>query len=90
MAYETIQRVSVPNLKLFERPKTEFWVKEAEELSIMLYGKMGGWADGHSTWLTQYKCMEIFLTLNSPKACIYRYIDLKLAKVFQNQVIYTV
>ena len=37
----TIQRVSVPNLRLFGSMKTELWAKEAGEFSIMLYGKMG-------------------------------------------------
>ena len=41
MAHKTIQRVSVPNLKVFEPMKTELWSKEAGEFSVMLYGKMG-------------------------------------------------
>ena len=41
MAYKTIQRVSVPNMKLFESTKTKLWAKEVGEFSIMLYGKMG-------------------------------------------------
>ena len=36
-----MQRVSVPNLKLFGPMKTEIWAKEAREFSITLYGKMG-------------------------------------------------
>ena len=40
MVYETIKRVSVPNLKSFGQTKTEVWAKEVGELSIMLYEKM--------------------------------------------------
>ena len=39
-----IQRVSVPNLKLFGPMITELWAKKVGEFSIMLYGKMGWWA----------------------------------------------
>ena len=39
MAYKTIQRVSVPNLKLFGSMKTELCAKEVGEFSIMAYGK---------------------------------------------------
>ena len=46
MACKTIQLVYVPNLKLFGPMKTELWVKEVGEFSIMLYGKMGRWAHG--------------------------------------------
>ena len=42
------------------------------------------------SWLPQYKCMEIFKTLNSRKFCIYQCIDLKLAEIYQNGVIYIV
>ena len=38
MKYKTIQRVFVPNLKLFE---PELKAKEVGEFSIMLYGEMG-------------------------------------------------
>ena len=41
MAYKTIQRVSVPNLKSFGPTKTQLQAKEVGEFSIMLYGKMG-------------------------------------------------
>ena len=41
MAYKTIKRVSVPNLKSFAPTKTELHAKEVREFSIMLYGKMG-------------------------------------------------
>ena len=44
MAYKTIQRVSVPNLKLFGSMKTELRAKEVGEFSIMSYGKVGWWA----------------------------------------------
>ena len=40
MAYKTIKRVSVPNLKSFEPTKTELQEKEFGELSVMLFGKM--------------------------------------------------
>ena len=45
MAYKTIKRVSIPNLKSFGPTKTELQAKEVGEFSIMLHGKMG-W--GHS------------------------------------------
>ena len=41
MAYKTIKRISVPNLKSFRPTKTELRAKEDGECSIMLYGKMG-------------------------------------------------
>ena len=41
MAYKTIKRVSVPNLKSFGPTKTELRAKEVGESSVMLYGKMG-------------------------------------------------
>ena len=41
MAYKTIKRVSVPNLKSFVPTKTELRAKEVGEFSVMLYGKMG-------------------------------------------------
>ena len=40
MAYKTIKRVSVPNLKSYGPAKTEVRAKEVGEFSIMLYGKM--------------------------------------------------
>ena len=43
MAYKTIKRVSVPNLKSFGLTKTELQVKEAGEFSVML-NSMGKWA----------------------------------------------
>ena len=79
MAYNTIRFVPVPNLKLFEPMKTESWAKEVVGTSIMLYGKMGWWATR-----LQYKCIEIFKSLNSFTSCIYWYIDLKLAEPFQS------
>ena len=42
MAYKTIKRVSVPNLKSFRPTKTELRAKEGGEFSIMLYEKMAG------------------------------------------------
>ena len=41
MAYKTIKRVSIPNLKSFGPTKTELQAKEVGELPIMLFGKMG-------------------------------------------------
>ena len=41
MAYKTIKRVSVPNLKSFGPTRTELRAKEVGEFSVMLYGKMG-------------------------------------------------
>ena len=41
MAYKTITRVSVPNLKSFGQKKIELRAKEVGEFSITLYGKMG-------------------------------------------------
>ena len=58
---KTMQRVFVPNLKLFGPTKTELWAKEVGEFSIILYGKRGWWAFFCPlTSLLQYKCMEIF------------------------------
>ena len=37
MAYKTIKRVSVPNLKSFGQTKTEVRAKEVGEFSVMLY-----------------------------------------------------
>ena len=55
MAYKTIKRVSVPNLKSFGPTKTELRAKEVGELSIMLYGKMSwGYFLAH-----QYGCRNI-------------------------------
>ena len=60
IAYKTIQRVSIPNLKLFGPTATELWGKEVGEFSIMFCGKMGWWAlFCPPTWLLQYKCIEI-------------------------------
>ena len=57
MAYKTIQRVSVPNLKLFGSLKTVLWAKEVGEFFIMLYRKMGWWGlFCLPTWLPQYNC----------------------------------
>ena len=41
MAYETIQHVFIPNLKLFGPMNTKLQAKEVGEFSITLYGKMG-------------------------------------------------
>ena len=60
-AYKTIQRVSVPNLKLFGPMNTELSAKEVGKFSVTLYGKMS-WSALFCppSWLPQYKCMEIF------------------------------
>ena len=60
MTYQTIQCISVPHLRLFGPMKTDLWVIEVGEFSIMLYGKMGWKAFFWLlTWLLQYKCIEI-------------------------------
>ena len=41
MAYKTIKRVSIPNLKSFGQKKTELRAKEVGEFSFTLYEKMG-------------------------------------------------
>ena len=41
MAYKTVPRVTVPNLKLFGKIKTELWAKEFGEFSLMLSGENG-------------------------------------------------
>ena len=46
ITYDTIERVSVPDLELFEPIKTELWAQEVVEFSVMLYGKMSN--GGHS------------------------------------------
>ena len=40
MAYKTIKRVSVPNLKVFGPTKRGLRAKEVGKFSVMLYGKM--------------------------------------------------
>ena len=65
MAYKTIQRrVSVPDLELCGPMTEELWAKEVRESCTMLYGKMGWWVFFcPPTWLSQYKCMDIFFKL---------------------------
>ena len=41
MVYKTMQRGSLPTLKLFGPMKTEIWVKEVGEFSITLHWKIG-------------------------------------------------
>ena len=56
MAHWTIQRVSVPNLKLLGSTKTELWAKKVGDFSILSYGEMGWWARFYlPTWLPQYQ-----------------------------------
>ena len=82
MAYKTILRVSVPNLKSLETLKTEF--KEVGEFSIMLYEKIGWWAFFcPPTWLLQYETYGDFLTLNIYNSYIYWCINLKLAEILK-------
>ena len=89
MAYKTIQRVSVLDLTLFGSMKTELWTKEVGNFSITLYEKMGWWAFScPSTWLPQYKRIEIFSTLNAYNSCIYWCINLKLSEILQIGVTY--
>ena len=37
MYYKTIERIFVPNLKLFGSMKTELWAKEVGGFSVILY-----------------------------------------------------
>ena len=78
------QKVSVPNLKLFGSIKTELLAKEVGESSIMLYGKMG-W--GHSV-AYQHGCRNINVWRSSKLWTTLEFINLKLAEIFQNGVIY--
>ena len=41
------------------------------------------WENG----LAQYKCMEIFKTLNSRNFCVYWCVNLKLAEISKNRII---
>ena len=43
MAYNTIQHVFVPNLKLFGPISTKLQAEEVGEFSVTLYWKMGWW-----------------------------------------------
>ena len=45
MTYKTIQRVSVPNLKLCGPMNIELRPKQVEDFSITSYGKIGWWAN---------------------------------------------
>ena len=90
MAYKTITRVSVPNLKSFGQKKTELSAKKLENFLLRYMGKWAGAFSCSPSWLPQYKCIEIFKTLNSRNFCIHWCIDLKLAEIFQNGVIYVV
>ena len=60
MAYKTIQRVFVPNLKLFRPINTELWAREVGDFSIMLHGEKD-WKAFFClpTRLPQYKCMKV-------------------------------
>ena len=91
MAYMTIKRVSVQNLKSFGPTNTELQAKEVGEFSVMIYGKMG-W--GRSL-AQQDGCCKINVwrstkNLNSRNFCIYWCINLKLAEIFKYRVIYIV
>ena len=88
MAWNTMQVVSVPNSNLFGKMKAELLVKEVEGFSITLYNKMGWWAFFcPPIWWLEYKCMEIYKTLNNCNSCIYWYIDLKPVDTLQNSII---
>ena len=89
MAYKTIKRVSVPNLKSFGPMEKELQGKEVGEFSIMLCGKMGwGRSLAHQHGYRNINVWGFIKTLNSHNFCIYWCIDLKLAEMFQNGVIY--
>ena len=90
MAYKTIKRASVPNLKSFRPTKTELRAKEVGEFFIVLYGKMGWGRSLAQQHGCRNICMEILKTLNSRNFCIYWCIDLKLAGIFLNGVVYIV
>ena len=91
MAYKTIQRVFLPNLKLFGPTKARvlgqkssiiFYVMwENRLVGILLPTNMA------ATKIYIYIYMETFQTVNSCNTYIYLYIDLKLAQTFQNGVI---
>ena len=85
MACQTIQGVSIPNLKFLDQSKQSYGPKKLEHFLLCNIEK---WIGGHSFahW-PQYKCVEIFLTLNSCNSCIYTCINMKLAENFQNGVI---
>ena len=64
-----------------------------KKLKNSLLCNIGKWAGAFScptTWLSQYKCMEIFKTLNSCNFHIYLCIDLKLAEILRNGANYIV
>ena len=91
MAYKTIQRVSVSNLKLSGPTKTELRGKRSARISCYVIWENGlGTFSCPPSWLPEYKCMEIFKTLNIRNFCIYWCIDLKPAEIFQNRAIYIV
>ena len=64
MAYKTIKRVSVPNLKLFGPTKTELWTKNLENFVM--------WENGPQafscppSWLPQYKMYGDFQNFEQP------------------------
>ena len=82
MANKTIQRVSVPNLKLFGPMVTELWATEAENFLLCYVRK---WAGGHSC--RNINVWRFSKFLNSNNSFIYWYIDPKLAETFQSRVI---
>ena len=55
MAYKTIQRVSVPNSKLFRRMNIELWTKEAGHFFISYMGKRAG----RHSFAHQHGCRNI-------------------------------
>ena len=52
VGYKFVQRISVPNLKLFRPIKTKLSAKGVEKFSVIFYGKICWWAFFRpSTWL---------------------------------------
>ena len=81
MTNKTIKRISVPNLKSFGPTKTQLRAKKWIIFYYVIWGNGLGEFSCPPSWLPQYKCIEIFQTLNN--FCIYWCIDLKLAEIFQ-------
>ena len=89
MACKSIQRVSVPNMKLFVPIKQSYGPKNLENFLLCNRGK---WVGGHC-FAHRHVCYNINAWRSSKRwsavtlAFIARYINLKLAENFQNEVI---
>ena len=80
MACKTMQHVSVPNLKLCGKMKTELWTKEVWEFSVMLYAKRGWWA----SWLPQYDYID--QSQNAKNWCIMAVLIFEPVLFMKNRV----